>query len=270
MLAAPRRQVAVEIRKVVARLGGHPEVHGVAAPEVVVTRLGEDAERVVHAVPTQIDRVVIDAPLLGAGVEGLTIPPLEAEVDAALRPLEAIAHYAEPPPAITPSHRVPAIEPGAAQTVAHRVAAPDTHTVHYDVDRVDLHGVARPTAVRRHEPSLPRRAGVRRYRTLPRSLFLLHRTRVPWEAVGRTHLATGWTALLREHAVVIDDLTPIGMYGPMRMGLVAGARVTGDGRLAVELRPKPIPGPRGDIFVALHRPTGRVLRSASARATRRR
>jgi hypothetical protein len=92
-------------------------------------------------------------------------------------------------------------------------------------------------------------------------LYLLHRSRVDWGLIGRDRLARGWARMLADHARPPADLRLVGVFGPLPLAAVAAVSLAQDGRLAVRLRRPPVPGPAGDVVLALHEPSGTLLRS---------
>jgi hypothetical protein len=110
-------------------------------------------------------------------------------------------------------------------------------------------GVVRRPAARRG----PLGAGSRLHRQL--------RARVPWNLLPRERLLAAWTRLLREHGVAPGELRLLGVYGPLPLGAVEGVVLRPDGRAEVRLARRRARGPTGDVALARHVPTGRLVRS---------
>lgn len=261
-----RHTLTNEIRRVVARLGGSPPVHAAPAPEVVVSRLETTAEREARPVPVAIDASLVEVERPGSSAAALTVPPLEARASDVARPFAPTAHRADPPPSASACRGVPLLEASAAAVPAVAVPAPPSSTVDIDTARASLRHGDRPfQAHRRTEPPLPARAAPRRFARPPRALCLVRRARTPATTIDRERLAGAWATLLREHPVAADDVAFVGMYGPLPLGALVGARVEREGSVLVELRPGGRPGPLGDLVMAIHHPTSRVLRTAYPR-----
>lgn len=262
-----RHSVSTEIRRVVARLGGYPDAHGVGFPTVAVSRIEPDTEDHTHGVPVALQTSATEFQRPGANVVAIEAPRLEAHASPAHRPPTTEAHYAEPPPAIVGAHVADLISsPGLHDLSDAPIKAPDSATVHFDVDRIPLSSSARPfqTHALREEP-LPRRASARLFRTLPHVFNVMYRERIPATTIPRQRLADAWNTLLREHPLPPDQITFVGFYGPVPLGAVTGARVTEGASLAVEVRRRPMVGPVGDIIVGFHKETRTVVRSAYPR-----
>jgi len=91
-------------------------------------------------------------------------------------------------------------------------------------------------------------------------LYSQRRARTPWEAVGRDRLLQAWKAVLRDHVLPADDVRLVGLFGPAPLGAVESVALDPSGEVAiVALRPTRVPGPPGDIALARHVPTGRLL-----------
>jgi hypothetical protein len=101
-----------------------------------------------------------------------------------------------------------------------------------------------------------RRLGVR-----PAGVLLTQRrVRVPWERLGRERLLRAWACVLRGHALPAEELRLVGVFGPAPLGAVEGVALDGDGeRALIALRRTRIPGPAGDVVLARHVPSGRLV-----------
>lgn len=267
----PRHAVADEIRRVVARLGGRPPTHHVDGPRANVASPADAARDVARAVAVAVDAEAMHSPPPGTGVLVATVPAVEARASSTHLPLAATGRLAMPPPARIGSTAAALPHAGTPAAVPVAVDAPGSATADLHVATPGLHSEARPFAAswRRVGP-LPGRAAPRRRRTLPRVLFLARRRRIPAATVPRGRLAAAWATLLREHPHPQDSVAFVGLYGPLPLGAVVGARLEADGTTLTELRRVPIPGPRGDLVMAIHRPTGTVLRTAYPRGAERR
>jgi len=89
----------------------------------------------------------------------------------------------------------------------------------------------------------------------------MRRARVPWTAIAPERLGRGWRRLLAEHPHPVDEMRLVGVWGPLPLARVARAVLGPDGRLSVVLVPGRTGGPRGDVLLARHLPTGRLLRT---------
>ena len=224
-----------------------------------------------RALAVAIDAEAMHSPPPGTGVLTAAASDVEARISETHLPLETTARLAMPPPARIGSAAAALPAAGPAGAVPLGLGTPASFTAELHVALPGLHSEARPlTAHRRRVGPLPGRASPRRYRALPRVLFLARRRRIRAAGVERGRLAGAWATLLREHAYPQDDVTFVGLYGPLPLGVVVGARLERDGTTLVELRRVAIPGPRGDVVMALYRPTGTVLRTAYPRGAERR
>lgn len=256
-----RRTVGEEIRRVVARLGGTPGthavdmpvpgVHGAAGPDVAARALRPGvAARAMRPDPP------------GARAVAVAVAPSPPRMRRAVHELHAAVRGGTHPlgtPRIRGTHglrspacRVVATRPGPAR--AHRAA----------VCRASGRGtrVTVATARARGEVPLPRAANIRRPRAVPPALFVTRRHRAAWDAIERLRLAAGWRQVLVDHRLPAEQLELVGIYGPLPLGLVDGVLLEGDGRLAVTLARRAVSGPPGDVAIARHVPSGRLLRSA--------
>jgi len=268
-----RRTLTEDLKRVVASIGGTPAARAPGDDAPVTHRPGFEG-----AVASQSgrERGFLDPGGLG-GVAALhpEAPPM-AEVSAIERPLSTRAALSDAVSVAPPVQRVPALsapaarggrpaeELGAPAARGERVSVPGpTHaTTTLDVDAGD---VQRPRdlddeAVGHAVPVLAR-PGARKYRTLPRACHLVRRSRTPAASLPKKRLATMWATLLREHPLPPEEVAFVGVYGPFPMDLVVGARVGPDARIIVEMRRKVVKGKLGDILLAVHTPTGKLLRS---------
>jgi hypothetical protein len=92
-------------------------------------------------------------------------------------------------------------------------------------------------------------------------LRVLCRERIPWTLLPRERLAAAWTRLLREHRADPADLRLVGVYGPVPLAAIEGVALDGDGRLRLRLGRRAAPAGTGDVALARHAVTGRLLRS---------
>jgi hypothetical protein len=91
-------------------------------------------------------------------------------------------------------------------------------------------------------------------------LFSQARPRIDWERVGRERLLRAWKGVLREHGLPSGDVRLVGVFGPAPLGAVDGVALAADGESAViAFRATRAPGPAGDVALARHVPTGRLL-----------
>jgi hypothetical protein len=148
----------------------------------------------------------------------------------------ATSAMAVPPPALAP---VPRAATAAVAAPAARGGAP-----------------APGTAARRCAPV----GGVRARRGIPPAARLARRARTPWHLLGRERLAAAWEAVQRDHGGGLADLRLAGVYGPLPLGAVTAATLAPDGRLCVVLGGRR-PGPTGDVALARHAATGRLVRA---------
>jgi len=255
-----RRALGEDLRRLVARLGGAPEVHGVA----------EDVPAVRRPAPPAV--AALAPPVAAAPVaHGLTPPgaALVARCHTGPAAVGRVAAVAWDPSA----HRVAAPPARARVRAPGRLAAPGARPLAAPspVARARpvgaLGAAARTAAARlaaaraRAVPPLPARAVLRTPRTPPAALRVARRARVPWAGIAPERLGRGWRRVLREHAHPAGDMRLVGVWGPLPLARVAGAVLEADGRLAVTLVPGRPGGPRGDVLLARHVPTGRLLRS---------
>jgi hypothetical protein len=92
-------------------------------------------------------------------------------------------------------------------------------------------------------------------------LHRLRRARVPWNGLARERLLAAWTRLLREHGAPPEELRLLGVYGPLPLAAVEAVALRPDGRAELRVGRRRASGPAGDIALARHVPTGRLVRS---------
>jgi hypothetical protein len=93
------------------------------------------------------------------------------------------------------------------------------------------------------------------------------RRRVPWELIRRERLLAAWARILREHGLEADDVRLVGVFGPLPLGALFGAALDPDGeRAVISLRRTRVPGPPGDLALARHVPSGRLVSAAIPRS----
>lgn len=96
-------------------------------------------------------------------------------------------------------------------------------------------------------------------------LLAQRRRRVPWGELGRERILAAWSRLVREHVVPAEQLRLLGVFGPAPLGAVAAIAYDPDrDRALIALRRTRVPGPAGDLALARHLPTGRLLTTAVA------
>lgn len=267
-----RRTLAEDLKRVVASIGGVPATRSATDEAPVTHRPGFEG---LAASRSGRERGFLD---LG-GPDGTAAlhpaaPPV-ADVSAIERPLTTRASLSDavsspPPVRAVPVLAAPPARGGRpadalAAPGVHgervRVAGPDDATVTLDVDAGPVHRPPGFGDVAGHAVPVLARPGARRYRTLPRALLLVRRARTPAASLPKKRLATMWATLLREHPLPAEEVAFVGLYGPFPMELVAGARVGPDARIVVEMRRKVVKGRLGDILLAVHTPTGTLLRT---------
>lgn len=187
----------------------------------------------------------------------------------------AVTHLAE----ALPTTRAQAQDVALA-TVAHHVAAVPAspartgdllpERVRAGTSRLLGGTAARSSAVLAPRPA--RRPGPR----TAAAVMTQRRTRLPWSQIPQERLLVAWTRVVREHALPADELRLIGVFGPAPLGAVDGVALDPDGeRALLSLHRTRVPGPTGDVALARHLPTGRLLsavveREAAVPRTRRR
>jgi hypothetical protein len=178
---------------------------------------------------------------------GAAVHVVRAPHPEALAPATAIATAARS--AVGPATSVVAVPPPSPAPVpraaASAVAVPSAR------------GAAAPAATARRCPPV---RGARARRGIPPAARLARRERTPWHLLGRDRLAAAWEAVQRDHGDGIADLRLAGVYGPLPLGAVTVATLAPDGRLCVVLGGRR-PGPTGDVALARHAATGRLVRA---------
>lgn len=92
-----------------------------------------------------------------------------------------------------------------------------------------------------------------------RRLRTMRRERVPWTSLSRERLAAAWGRVQIEHAS-LGELLLVGVFGPVPIDAVTSVALDPDGRLAMTFS-RAVSGRRGDIALARHAASGRLVRS---------
>lgn len=117
------------------------------------------------------------------------------------------------------------------------------------VGRSSRRGRIAPASARAQAPFRPPRTT--RPRTPPPALLRLRRSRASWGTLPPGVLRRSWTLIARTSGVPSSRLRLVGIYGPMRLGRVAGAGLAPDGeRLEVLLDPSGRDQPVGYVALA--------------------
>lgn len=259
-----RRTVGEEIRRVVARLGGTPAAHGVALPAPAVHD-GRPPGTRAHPLRPGVPAHAVAPEPPGARIRATSLDLPEA------RPRHG-AHRIHATPRATGRPLIPPRTAGVRP-----LPVPSCHAV---ASR-PLPGRVRPVAVCHARPRraavvpsrvtfrvqrpLPRVAALHRPRPVPDRLFVSRRRRVAWDAIDRVRLASAWRRILLDHRLPAEELELVGVYGPLPLGLVEGVMLETDGRLALRLARRALAAPFGDMAIARHVPSGRLLQSAHPR-----
>ncbi len=130
---------------------------------------------------------------------------------------------------------------GIAGTASHAVALPGTGA-----------GMVRPLE-RPRAHAAPGDGGPLRLRTI-------RRARVPWPDLPRERLATAWGRIQAEHAAV-GELLLVGVFGPVPIDALSAVALDADGRLAMTFARRGVLGRWGDVALARHAASGRLVRS---------
>ncbi len=92
-----------------------------------------------------------------------------------------------------------------------------------------------------------------------RVLRTVRRERVPWTGLSRRRLAAAWGRVQIEHASA-GELLLVGVFGPVPIDAITAVALEPDGRLAMTFS-RSTSARRGDVALARHAATGRLLRS---------
>lgn len=151
----------------------------------------------------------------------------------------------------TPDLRPARVAPITTATVAARTAA----------------GATPPTAtVRAAESRAGGRIGTETTGTA--AVRCMRRTPVAWQHISPDRLRAAWQAILVEHGHPGADLELVGVYGPLPVDAVMSVALAADRRAVIGLSGDARRGGAGDLALARHKPTGRLLRSAGAAVRR--
>jgi len=256
-----RRTVAEEIRRVVARLGGTPATREVPPPEAEI-----------HAPPLCVAEAAALALEIGVGTGTVAGPTADPRRFApAITAVEASgpstllrARVSEERPAIAAPAvrgRAPGIVARAREGALGGLRARPSAVALCDArPRPGPAGLGERVRVGA-VPSLPPLVALGGPPRPDGPLYLSYRARVDWGLIGRERLARGWARMLGDHARPPEDLRLVGVFGPLPLAAVAAVSLAADGRLAIRLRRPQLPGRAGDVVLALHEPSGTLLRS---------
>lgn len=219
-----------------ARLGASPVARRPPAPAPAVYGAGPP--------PPAVARPGLDAPADARRVE-----PLLARARAPVWPQAPVpgARRCAAPATTTDV----AVEP-AAPVVAGAIAVLTARAA----------AAARPLAAPRARAGALGRPAARRPRLAPGGrLHRQRRARVPWTLLPRERLLAAWTRLLREHGFRPDELRLLGVYGPLPLDAVEAVALRPDGRAELRMSRRRGPATPGDVALARHVATGRLVRS---------
>ena len=96
---------------------------------------------------------------------------------------------------------------------------------------------------------------------------ILRRRRVAWTRLPRERLAAIWERVLIEHGSS-GELMLVGIFGPVPIDSVASVALEPDGRLAMTFARRAVAGRSGDVALARHVASGRLVRSDIAHPAR--
>jgi hypothetical protein len=256
------RTLADDLRRVLGRLGGAPAVNVVAPAGAPTHTVGLCA-------------AAVAAPPLGLGVPAATVPPPGADLAATRPPAPSAAPrtlpvalaagsgavaVAPPPPRVRAGGIGAVVRCGAVPPAPARAVVAGVRPVRAPAVAGATVPVVRHLRVRAERP-LPRAARAGGTAPPPAGpLLVARRRRAGWTGIDRGRLARAWGRMLADHGLPGDELTLIGLYGPVPLGLVAGVALEPDGRVALRLARARSTGPPGDVVLARHAPTGRLLR----------
>jgi len=96
----------------------------------------------------------------------------------------------------------------------------------------------------------------------------MRRTPVAWQNISPDRLRAAWQAILVEHGHPGADLELVGVYGPLPVDSVVSVALAADRRAVIDLAGDARGVGAGDLALARHKPTGRLLRSAGATVQR--
>jgi hypothetical protein len=267
---APRKPVGVELRRLIGRAIDAPETRAVAPAWPDTFALAPRKEEAVVA------RAAVTIP---ARTRSLAPQPVHT------RTAMITVEIAEPARAGSVA-ALPPVHARLTRTVSGDLRVGGDDLVVRPEPRVaDLAvGVADPLSVVLAPEAVPRRVATalpeRQARQVPPTrpptvaagqlaedgpFLRLFRSRVPWDRIGTARLGANWNRVIADHGGTAGDLRLVGIYGPMALGLVAGIGVDESGRASIQLARRPMWGPVGDLAVARHEASGRLVSSQVSR-----
>ncbi len=266
---APRKPVGAELRRLIGRAIDTPDAHAVAPawPDTfALTPREEEAvvARAVVAIPART-RTLSPQPVRtrAATITVEIAEPARAGSVAALPPVHArLTRTVSDDLRVGGDDLVVRPEPRVAD-LAVEVAEPRPVTM---APEAVPHPVATALPTRQARQVPPTRPPTVAAGQLAEDgpLFRSFRARVSWDRIGTERLGTSWNRVLADHPDR-GDLRLVGIYGPMALGLVAGIGVDESGRASIQLTRRPMWGPVGDLAVARHEASGRLVSSQVSR-----
>lgn len=230
------------LRRLIARIGADTAarplpvaipatIHRAAAPEAAAhTAPPLTAHIAAHTVPTP-------AAHAAGGAVHITTPAARA---AAIGTAWHVpTHAARPLPTHTPHAAAAAIPAGAARRADPRLPPPGVHAIPPAAPAPPGAAAAGAHAVRR-----------------------MRRTPIAWTHITPDRLRAAWQAILADHGHPGTDLELVGVYGPLPVNAITTIAVAADRRATLGLAPDTAPPTAGDLALARHTPTGRLLHSA--------
>ena len=194
----------------------------------------------------------------------------------AVAPLAAEARDVRPPPlAVHDCPPVAGAEPRACDPLRAGVHGSGPGDVATTTRRagVTLATTARPpaaavaTSAHHRDPRVHPRLHVAAGAGEGHGMRTLRRRRVPWTGLGRERLAAAWERVLTEHGAG-GELMLVGIFGPVAIDAVASVALEPDGRLAMTFARRGVAGRPGDVALARHVASGRLVRSDIAHPAR--
>lgn len=266
---APRKPVGAELRRLIGRAVAVPDSHRVAPAWPDTFQItAQSHEATVQRTSTHIavrSRDIVPEPVRTrtARIEVEIAEPSRAGSVAALplvhaRPIATLSEALR----ISGDGLLVGAEPRATATEIvvpaprQQQLAPDAtpREVGFDVSVARAHQV-RPV-------SRPRAGHAAMVEGGP--FYRSSRQRVPWDRLGTERLGASWNRVLADHGSR-GEMRLVGIYGPLPLGVVASVGVDEAGTASIQLAPRVMWGPVGDLAVARLEGSGRLVSSNVSR-----